>query len=332
MRGQTYPEARATLLRTVRRARAAPMSPDDLDRGPGGVPRARGARHVQRAAPRARSATSRRRRWRCRSPARCWRSGSTRASTSGTRARSARSWRRRSPDGSATWSGFRRGRLGGAHLGRGHGQPHGDDPRARRLARRSSAGSPGRRAAATWRACASTPATRRTSRSRGRSTCSASRDGTLRVVPSDERFRLHAGPVDDAIARGPRGRADAARDRRRRRLHEHRVGRRRAGPGGGGGARVAVAPRRRRLRRGRAAVSARRAPRAGTRAGRHRHGRPAQVVLPGLRHRRADRAPARGPARRPSIGRPSTTVRIAPRTSRCIGTSTRWRGRGGSAR
>ena len=50
------------------------------------------------------------------------------------------------------------------------------------------------------RACASTSATRRTSRSRAASTSSGSRRRRSRVLPSDERFRLHGEPVADAIA------------------------------------------------------------------------------------------------------------------------------------
>ena len=53
---------------------------------------------------RGRSATSRHRRWRCRSSASCWPSSPTRASTCGTPVRSARSWRRRSGAGCATSS------------------------------------------------------------------------------------------------------------------------------------------------------------------------------------------------------------------------------------
>ena len=56
-------------------------------------------------------------------------------------------------------------------------------------------------------ACGSTSATRPTSRSRGRWACSGSPTSTLRVVPSDDRFRLQAAPVAEAIDDGPSGRA-----------------------------------------------------------------------------------------------------------------------------
>ena len=62
----------------------------------------------------------------------------------------------------------------------------------------------GRRAAPRSRASASTPATRPTSRSPGRSTSSASRPRRWSSLPADDRFRLHAAPVAEAIARGPR--------------------------------------------------------------------------------------------------------------------------------
>ena len=58
---------------------------------------------------------------------------------------------------------------------------------------RLSSGSASRRAPPGWRARACTRATRHTSRSRGRSTSSGSRRGC--IVPSDDRFRLHAEPV-----------------------------------------------------------------------------------------------------------------------------------------
>ena len=51
-------------------------------------------------------------------------------------------------------------------------------------------------------------------------------EGTLRVVASDEPFRLRPEPVAAAIGGRPCRRADPARDQRRRRLDEHRVGRR----------------------------------------------------------------------------------------------------------
>ena len=120
-------------------------------------------------------------------------------------------------------------------------------------------------------------------------------DETLRVLPCDDRFRLEAAPVAEAIeadrAAGLTPLAIAAvagstntgsvddvpalADARR--------------------ARERLAARRRGLRRRRAPVDPRRPPRARSGARRQRHRRSPQVVLPGLRHRRVGRAPARGP-------------------------------------
>ena len=107
----------------------------------------------------------------------------------------------------------------------------------------------------------------------------------------------------------PRRRPDPVRDRGRGRIDEHRIGRRRRRAGRRRGRGGPVAPRRRRVWRGRAAVGARRRPGPRPRSGRFGHGRSAQVVLPGLRHRRAARA-RRGASRagRSAAGRPSTTA------------------------
>ena len=80
---------------------------------------------------------------------------------------------------------------------------------------------------------------------------------TLVSVPSDDRFRLHAAPVAEAIAED-RAPACARRHLRGRRLDQHGLGRPRAGARGPRATRRPVAPRRRGLRRRGAAVGARR--------------------------------------------------------------------------
>ena len=70
-------------------------------------------------------------------------------------------------------------------------------------------------------------------------------------------------------------------------LDEHGLGRPRPGARGARRARGPVAPRRRGVRRRGPAVGARRGPRPRPRPRRQRHGRSPQVVLPGLRRRRA---------------------------------------------
>ena len=112
---------------------------------------------------------------------------------------------------------------------------------------------------------------------------------TLAVLPSDERFRLHAEPVARAIA------ADRAAGLTPVAIAAV------AGSTNTGSVdlvpeladlaqpRAPVAPRRRRLRRGGAAVGAGRGARARARARGFRHRRPPQMVLPGVRHRRAPR-------------------------------------------
>ena len=78
-----------------------------------------------------------------------------------------------------------------------------------------------------------------------------------------------------------------------------------------GRARGPVVPRGRRVRRCRAALRARCRPRAGPRARRLRHHRPAQVVLPGLRHRRPP-----GPRRLAARGHVLASARVLPRWRR----------------
>ena len=107
----------------------------------------------------------------------------------------------------------------------------------------------------------------------------------------------------------PRRGPDALRDRRRRRLDEHRVGRSRRRAGRRRRGRGPVAPRRRGVRRRGAAVGARSRPGDGPRPRGFGHRRPAQVVLPGLRHRRS--AGPRRSAPRPGLRRPG--ARVLPR-------------------
>ena len=108
----------------------------------------------------------------------------------------------------------------------------------------------------------------------------ARRHPVRRAVPAPRRARRRGGRPR------PRRRSPAVRDRGGRRLHQHGLGRprRRAGRCRRGGG--PVAPRRRGVRRRRAAVGARSRPGARPRARGFGHRRPAQVVLPGLRHRR----------------------------------------------
>ena len=96
--------------------------------------------------------------------------------------------------------------------------------------------------------------------------------------------------------RGSRGRAHPVLHRPRRRIDQHRLGRpggRACGPGRAG---RALAPRGRRVRRSGTPVGARRRSRHGSGAGRLRHDRSAQVVLPAVRHRRVAREAPGGPA------------------------------------
>ena len=204
----------------------------------------------------------------------------------------------------------RRGQLRAAHVGRRDGQLHRHGARARRpparAPRRRSRAAARRRPRGRPR---STPATRRTSRSRGRSTSSASRPRRWSSLPSDERFRLHAAPVAEAIARD---RAAGLTPRR-----DLRPSRARRTPGSVdliaelaelAAARGPLVPRGCGLRRRGPLLRARRRPRPGPGARRLGHGRPAQVVLPGVRHRRA-----RGPGRRPPAPDVRPLARVLPR-------------------
>ena len=199
--------------------------------------------------------------------------------------------------------------VGRAHERRRHGQPHG----ARRRARGAPAAAPRRwtaRRAARDLEGARVYASDQThfSVARGLDVLGFPADA-LHVVASDDRFRLRAEPVADAI--------EADRTAGRTPLAISAV----AGSTNTGsvddvvGARVAratrgaVVPRRRRLRRRRAPVGARRPPGARPRARRLGHGRPAQVVLPGLRHRRRCSCAGAKTSSTRSTGRPSTTRR-----------------------
>ena len=88
-----------------------------------------------------------------------------------------------------------------ADVGRRHGQLHGHDPRPRHPPRAAARGRPGAAGLACSRTSGSTPRTRPTSRSPGRSTSSGFPPETLVVIPSDERFRLRGAPVAEAVAR-----------------------------------------------------------------------------------------------------------------------------------
>ena len=269
--------------------------------------------------PRALSATSRRRRSSPRSSARSSPSGRTRASTSGTRARSPRSSRRRSGAGCATSSGYGEGSFGLLRVGRRDGQLHRDGPRARRPPPRAPRRARGRRAGPRSRASASTPATRRTSRSPGRSTSWASRPRRSSPRPADDALPPPRGAGRRGDRRGPRARA-CARSRSAAVAGSTNTGSVDLVPelAALAAARGPVAPRRRGVRRRGPAVRARRRPRPGPRARGQRHGRSPQVVLPGLRHRRAARPRRRATCARRSTARPSTTA-AARRRGRATG-------------
>ena len=202
----------------------------------------------------------------------------------------------------------RRRQLRPARVGRRDGELHRDGARPRRPPPRVSPARRSRREAPRSRASASTPATRRTSRSPGRSTSSGFPPETLVSVAADDRFRLHAAPVAEAIARdraaGLRPVAIAAVAGSTNTgsvdlVPELADARRARGP---------VAARRRRVRRRRPPVGAGQGPRPGPPPRGQRDHRPAQVVLPGLRRRRAGR-PRRAPP--PRHVRP--LARVLPR-------------------
>ena len=246
-----------------------------------------------------------------------------------------RSWRRRSPAGSATSSGSAR-RLG-ASSPRGGVMANimaltvardvwlAEAPRARRR----------HRGARSSRTCASTSATRRTSRSRAALDMLGFPEDTLRVLAvATSGSGCSAGPVAARDRRGPRRRA--ARRSRSPPSPARRTPARsttcRGSPTSPSASRSGCTSTR---RTGAPRACRRATPTAcpGLERADSRHGRSAQVVLPGLRHRRAGRAPPRGPARTRSTRAPEYyRVAPAPRTSRCTGTSTRSRARAGSAR
>ena len=193
------------LLRRVAAAPARrPAEPTTLAGGPRRVHAPDRAPHAEQLPPAGPVATSRRRRWSPRSSARSSPSGRTRASTSGTPARSPRSSRRRSSAGCATSSGTARAAsaccTSGGVMANFIAMALVRDVHLRRL---TGAARP--RAAPRSRASASTPATRRTSRSPARSTSSASRprpcvvDRRRRPVPPPRRARRRG----DRRATGP---------------------------------------------------------------------------------------------------------------------------------
>ena len=126
---------------------------------------------------------------------------------------------------------------------------------------------------------------------------------TLVVIAADEQFRLRGAPVADGDRQRPGCRADAARDLGGGGVHEHRRGGRALRAGRRGRAGGPVVPRRCGVRRGGAPL--REAGGPGPRPAPCALGdrRSAQVVLPGLRHRRAAgprRQPPRADVRRPA--------------------------------
>ena len=206
---------------------------------------------------------------------------------------------------------LRRARLRAADQRRCDGQLHGHGARPRLAPRSATASAGAAPRQATSRTRVSTPATRPTSRSRGRSMSSGSRarrwscSGRRRLPPA----RRPGGRRDRPR---PRGRPDAVRDRRGRRLDQHRV---RSMPS----ASSPTSPRRRTcgstsMRPMAAARGCRLAtgPRPGPRPGRLGDRRSAQVVLPGLRHRRVA-GPRRPHLARSSAGAPRSTTAAARR-------------------
>ena len=291
---------------------------------------------------RARSATSRRRRCRCRSSASCSPSSPTRASTSGTPGRSGRSSRRRSGAGCATSSATGRTSFGiltsGGVMANLMAMTVARDVHLRRLLGLDRP--PRGRELEGVRVYAS----EQTHFSIARALDELGfPPETLHLVPADERFRLRGAPVAEAIAGRPGRRPQAVGDLGRGRLDEHGLGRPDRGARRRRRARGPVAPRRRGLRRRGAPVGARPSAAARPRPGRQHHDRPAQVVLPGLRHRRAARPPRRRPARRlppqPRVlprrrddRRRAAGSRATTRPTSSTSTSARSRGRGAGGR
>ena len=146
----------------------------------------------------------------------------------------------------------------------------------------------------TSRAPASTPATRPTSRSRGRSTSSGSRPTRWSSCRPTTRSGCAARPVADGDRPRPGRRPDPVRDRGGRRLDEHGLGRcHRRARGRRRRARTCGSTSMRRMAAAVRLSERDRGPGPGPRSRRLGDRRPAQVVLPGLRHRRAA-----GPRRR----------------------------------
>ena len=148
-----------------------------------------------------------------------------------------------------------------ADLGRGDGQRDGPDPRARPPSAQargrppgSGRGVPRGRALEGVRVYASDQAHFSIARALD---FLGFPEETLRIVPSDERFRLHGGAGGGGHPRGPRRGPHPPRHRRRRRLDQHRLHRPHRRARRRGRARGPVAPRRRRLRGRRAALSPR---------------------------------------------------------------------------
>ncbi len=225
-------------------------------------------------------------------------------------------------------------RLGRPHVGRRDGEHHGAHGRARRLAAEAPRVTRGHRADAQLegvRVYAGDQAHFSIARALD---CWGSRRRRSRIAPDRRAVPAAARPpCRGRRARGSRRRPHAARDRRRGRLHEHRIGRRRAGPRGasrtasrcGSTSTPPTAGRRDCPRATRTASP-------GLERADSVTVDPAQMVLPGLRHRRAARAPPRGPARHlPSLAR---VLPLEPPRGRAAAVvpATRWRERGACAR
>ena len=167
---------------------------------------------------------------------------------------------------------------------------------------------------AIWTACACTRATRRTSPiGRALDVLGFPRGHAARGRRPTSGSGSRPSPVAAADRGRPRRRADPARDlapspARRTPARSTTVGARRLSPSARAAGSTWTPPTG--APRGCPRATRDRVP--GPRARRLRHGRSAQVVLPGLRHRRPRRAPPRGPPRRRSIVRPSTTASNRP--------------------
>ena len=171
----------------------------------------------------------------------------------------------------------------------------------------------------TW---SSTPPTRRTPRSRERRGRSASDPEQLRVLPTDDEFRMRPDALEGAIAADREAGLDAAGRLCQRRLHQHRRDRPAAGAGRDLPPARRLAARRRRVRRVRGADRARPALAGRDRAGRLGDARSPQVALPALRVRLPAR-PRGASARGGLPDRPPTTSRTSGRGSREVNFSDR---------